>query len=94
MADLQETTTGFAAREVEEELALREELEELEAREALASFSSGELFDELSRRFEDLDLDLEARAQGRHPCPYCGRAFPTMRSVRQYKSSQTSKPLT
>ena len=88
MADVQETTTGFAAREVEEELELREALEELEAREALAGFSSGELLDELSRRLDDLDLDLETRTTTRYPCPYCGMVFRSNRSVRQTKSSR------
>ena len=88
MADVQEATTGFAAREYEE-LSLREALEELEAREALAAFSSGELFDELSRRFNDLDIDLEERAPEKFKCPYCGKTFNSKRSVRQCKSAQT-----
>ena len=89
MADVQETTTGFTARELEEELDLREALEELEAREALAAFSSGELFDELSRRLDDLDIELDARTTVpvSFPCPYCGKAFAKKRSVRPYKSS-------
>ena len=84
MADLEQITTGFSARE--EELDLREELEELEAREILSGFSSGALLDELSRRL-DFDQELEGRARESFECPYCKAKFGSKASVSQSSCS-------